>query len=784
MVEGPITKWISSGMRPEDLPEIPNSPDARSRFLSELAEALGALPEADLEDAVGRLPAILRDRIPVAPVVHALDSLVEGTPSSSADLTSVKRILLGELAVDFFILDERWDECVGRLGRLIEMAQELGTPDELAILHNYRGVCFYRLARYPQARSDLEESLRLSREIGSDRGRARASINLGLVLKDMGQLEDAAGHYKLALRLAREIGDNRTLLSCYLNIGNIYKELERWGDGIRALEKGIELADELGEVREAIRGRLNLGVLLLDKGDSEAAAEHFERVIGEAEEVGADQLASTARLNIALALARLGRPAESIRYSEQSLDAAQKSDDPEAVWRSRANLARAHGLLGRITEAEADFAAALDEFDRLRRGLVSDRDRSEFQRNLRSLQTEFIEFTLENRGPEIAFARLARSKGRALLEPLYARIEPVRDRSLVDEELLALIRSRLADRPGTVVLDYFPRRSRLVIFACDEDSVTVHEAETPINDLQELVRELYSELNLFIASAEYRNAMRGKPGGIPQPLRELAEAVLAPVADRIATASRVIFVPQGFLHGIPFWALPDDKGRWLVETHAASVLPASDFIIAGRREKSRKPERIVVLRGGEEGLAEMDREIEDLSEIFGGIVEVADLGVLIDAEGVAGLGRIVADADVVHFAGHAEFDRTDPYSSGLILSGGQRLAARDLLGGEIDLSPAGLVTLAGCETGMVEASWGDEAIGIARAFIAAGARAVLVSLWKVSDEATAELIPAVYRHWLAGLTPDEALRQAILGMLAKAREHPYFFAPFQIVGAL
>jgi len=146
---------------------------------------------------------------------------------------------------------------------LIGLATESADREELSILYNYRGVCFYRLSDYTKAQWDLFESLRFADEIDNDRRRARARINLGLVQQEVGLLEEAAGHYREALKLARKIGDDRTELSCYLNIGYIYIELKRWTDSRNAIEKGIKLAGKLGEEREALRGELNLGVTLL-----------------------------------------------------------------------------------------------------------------------------------------------------------------------------------------------------------------------------------------------------------------------------------------------------------------------------------------------------------------------------------------------------------------------------------------------------------------------------------------------------------------------------------------
>lgn len=770
-----LKNWFESGMNPDDFPEIPSDTTKRDEFLGDLMLRLASLPDYEMINAVGRIPGILADRIPVEEIIDAVDAI------EIDDLSPHKSILLGELALDFLILDEKWSECIPRIDSLISIACDAGLTEELAILYNYRGVCLYRMARYPEARADLEESLRYADEADSDLRRARAQSNLGLVMKEMGRLDDAAGHYKSALSLARDIGDDRSVRAIYLNIGNIYKELGRWDDGIRALEKGIEVARKLGEVREEIRGRLNLGVLLLEKGDSyEDALALFEGVINEAGKVGADQLAAIARENAALALVRLGRADESLEYSHRTLDEAEAENDVEGIWRSLANMGRAHSKLGRIESADTSFKKALDEFSKLRGTLVSDRDRSEYQRNLRDLQAEYIEHSIANHPPEIAFARLARAKSRALLQTRDTA-SPAPSREYREEEILEKIQNRLSEKPRTALVDYFFTSSGLRIFVCDEKSVTSHESDISERDIEPLVGELTREINLFIASREYREAQWDVDSEIPAELVELGEMLYKPLEKRLSGLDELVIVPHGILHRIPFAALGIEDGKYLIEKHALRFLPSSDFIIEEKPVTS--PEhRTLVLKSGGEDLAGVKREIETLREIVGDALTVADPGEILRSKGIDGLGAMMSEASAVHFAGHAEFDRSDPYSSALMLDDGTGISVGDLSAAGMNLSATRLVSLAGCETGMGKILAGDEVIGIARAFLAAGAATVLVSLWKVSDDATAEIMPHFYREWLAGSLPSHALRQSVQAIMAENRRHPYFFAPFRLIG--
>ena len=172
--------------------------------------------------------------------------------------------------------------------------------------------------------------------------------------------------------------------------------------------------------------------------------------------------------------------------------------------------------------------------------------------------------------------------------------------------------------------------------------------------------------------------------------------------------------------------------------------------------------------------------------------------------------------DILHFATHAQLNEDDPLSSAVLLAkGGKedgRLEVREIFG--MDLK-ANLVVLSGCDTALGKLSTGDELVGLTRAFIYAGTPSVVASLWSVEDGSTAQLMASFYRN-LKTMSKAEALRQAQLelirgegrsdllvkrgvggigklgetpeaqpasqGPISVSTSHPYFWAPFILVG--
>ena len=112
-----------------------------------------------------------------------------------------------------------------------------------------------------------------------------------------------------------------------------------------------------------------------------------------------------------------------------------------------------------------------------------------------------------------------------------------------------------------------------------------------------------------------------------------------------------------------------------------------------------------------------------------------------------------------------------------------------------DYSSASLVVLAACETllpsveGMYRTPWelarlttGDEVVGLTRAFLAAGADAVLGTLWKACAKPAARLLPTLCPYYLLGLSWAQALQKAQLDLIALGYSDPWYWAPYQLVG--
>ncbi len=328
--------------------------------------------------------------------------------------------------------------------------------------------------------------------------------------------------------------------------------------------------------------------------------------------------------------------------------------------------------------------------------------------------------------------------------------------------------------------------------------------------------------------------------------RRLSEMLLGPVAKKLA-GKRILVVTDGMLQYLPFAALPVPGVRdaivpMLVE-HEIVNLPSASVLAVLRREsaaRARPTKAVAVLadpvfesddprlrerthpgQPGEQASGRaarpdtnggMNRAVGGLGFLHDGtvtvtvprlastrqeadaIVAAAPTGMALrkidfDASRATAMSPELAQYRIVHFATHGVFDNENPGLSGVVLSmydeqGRARdgfLRLHDIYGLQL---PAELIVLSACNTALGKQVKGEGLMGMVRGFLYAGARRVVASLWKVDDEATAELMKHFYIEMLKqNRSPAAALRQAQLAMWQQNRwRPPFYWAAFGLQG--
>lgn len=361
-----------------------------------------------------------------------------------------------------------------------------------------------------------------------------------------------------------------------------------------------------------------------------------------------------------------------------------------------------------------------------------------------------------------------------------------RDGATVDADT---IRQELAD--DALMLSYYTVADQLYLLAATNRPGDLHII--PLSISLNAISEQWQQCQRLL--------LRGKriDRRLQQRLARLYDALIAPAlqwtgfnmgrGESVATAyRRLVIVPHRELARIPFAALFDERaGRYLVERCTLQLAPSITVLqlarghLSTRLASSMQPTPLIAGYPGEENdsafLPQVQREIELLGTLM------PDAEVLYGGDVTR--ERLLAalpNRSLIHLAGHAFFDPTEPLASGLPLAAGRWLRADDLYLRHGQLGGA-TVVLSGCSTGRGKAS-GADLLGLPSAFLYSGAAAVVSGLWRVDDEATAELMVHFYRRLMAeSLDSAVALQQAQLVLLASERfAAPYYWAPFTLTG--
>ena len=661
--------------------------------------------------------------------------------------------------------------------------------------------------------------------------------SLGAVARERGDDAAAEGHLRRALAMREKIApDSVEMVESLHDLAGIARKRGDLAQARGHLERAFALAARVAPRSVAAATvLLARGDMALEDGDLAGAAVHFRASLDIRTELApgsADEAESYQRL--ARVERRRGRPDEALVLYRAALDAldAQRgklggTDEVGARFgarysgyyretldllmaRGRAEEAfhvleryRARGLLALLAERDLVFSADVtEELDRERRMA-----NAEYDRALAALADPKGGPT-EEKHEALRRARVRRTEVQGRIRAASPRLA-----ALQYPQPLDLAATREALGAGTVLLSYSIGDDKSYLFA-----VGPGPGDFTALALDTRLPALRDEVGRFRELLHQPSALRARR--LQATAERLSGVLLAPVARQIRRADRLLVLPDGPLHLIPFAALaePGTAGsfRYLVEARplhvAASATVSAEL---ARKPRASGPARLVafgdpdysavaraaaasappssVRLARERGLELRDlpasrKEVEGLARLFPGSSRTY-LGSDATEERAK---AAAAEASLLHFACHGLAEETSPLDSSLALAlprpwrpgrDNGLLQAWEIF--EQMRIDADLVTLSACSTALGKDMSGEGLLGLTRAFQYAGARSVLASLWEVDDESTADLMTRFYGHLKAGRSKDAALREAQVELLRRpgASSHPYHWAAFELVGA-
>lgn len=682
-------------------------------------------------------------------------------------------------------------------------------------------------ARITLARADLAAQLnsrpeaerlyagaeQLYRRAGDRAGEAEAQQGHGALLLDQGNAVLARALLDAALRTELSAGSQRAASLTRMLLGRL--SLQR-GDTAAARRALARASADLERLGDPVAAAAALG--------EQAALEAASRLPAAAESLFRAALAKVAERVAPEITWQLHAGLGGVRRDQGAIDAAARElraaiADIERAGRSLALAERRSGFLtdkwdvyvqlALLERTRGRVAAALDVSERLRAGemrelLAQGRvaappdTASELVGREQDLRRRIAELTrgLEGpgagrqllRGPDVSAAGAVTREALLRAQESYADLLlEIRERAPRHAALVSPdpsgwrdVAQRLA--PDEAFVEYLVSDAASLAFIVTRDTVAAVRLGAGRHDLARLVDFVRGTL---------------QPRGSPRldslwqaPLRQLYRDLIAPVetSGLLAGKTRLTLVPHAELHYLPFAALlsGEGAGQFLVERYDISVTPsASVWLALAARPHGRATAGVIAFAPRPDGLPASRQEVAAIARLAG-----ADVRVVVGAAASeATFRREAPSRRVIHLATYGVLNKQNPLFSFVELAPDGntdgRLEAHEVFGLRLN---ADLVVLSACQTGLASGSLadvppGDDWVGLARAFLSAGAARVMATLWPVQDRASATLMEQFYQRYRVAAEPAKALGAAQRALISNpATASPYYWAGFEVVG--
>ena len=734
---------------------------------------------------------------------------------------------LGEIAESLRLYDQA-----------IALAAKSGAHAAEADWHKGKGSALRHEGMYDAALAEYRQALAVYERAGLKQKRVEGLADLGYLHVSLGDFANAEREFTSALTLARSINDQRGIITLHSALGGLEWRRKQFSQSVTSFGNALVRARQAGDRMNTATALVDLALVDRDQQRYASAAARAEEALTIARDIGAALLEAQALYALG-EIARLQKqPGAALQHYAAGEQIAAASGDTELGWRLAFGAGQTLQSLNRQADAIAECrkAAAIIESvrgrlreERFQAGYIEDKyqvyvllvrllldagqlaDAFEYAERLHARSYAELVGTAAPRSrsaEEIALRDRVRQLQQALenengrprdkrrSDAVQSYSRELADAERAYEDFLADLRTsdpnyagasllttpRLSDvqkqlSPDTALVEYMVAGDRVLAFVLTARQASAQQLRMRSVDLAAKI-QLLRDLIARPPGEEWR-----------APAASLANLLIVPLEDKRALAGirRLYIVPHQVLHYLPFAALPR-SGRLLGDDYAISYLPSAASLLDARAAAPGSPGKpLLALAPGRTGLKHTSEEAHAVQAFF-----PRDSLVLTGAAATEeAFKREAPSYDILHLATHASFNSLRPLLSSLQLEKGGRedgeLEVREIL--DLRLK-ARLVTLSACGTAMASGYFsdtpaGDDFIGFTRAFLYAGSRAVLASLWEVDDLSTSFLMSGFYRR-MAQTDKPRALAAAQLELRSSTPryQHPYYWAPFILVGKM
>jgi CHAT domain-containing protein/Tfp pilus assembly protein PilF len=687
---------------------------------------------------------------------------------------------------------------------------------EATVLSNMGGA-YDSLGQYPDSLKYYEQSLIITKELGDKAGEGTTLNNVGRVYYNLGQYPQALKYYEQALSIHKQVGDKGIEGTTLNNFGTVYFALGQYPDALKYYQQALVIAKEVSDKAGEAMVLNNIGQVYNSLGQYPQSMMYHEQALAIYKAVGDKAGEGTVLNNIGLVHSNLGQYNDALKYYSQALIIVKNVGNKAGEGTTLNNIGLAYNNLGKYADAEKNLFAAVEVLESLRPGLTDASKIAIFEtqsQSYRLLQQALVAQNKHNTALEVA----ERGRARAFVELLAQRQSSnpnnqitVKSLDLQQIQQIAKIQNATLVE-YSIVYDSFKeqrkaglRQSWLYIWVVKPigevafKQVDIKSLKTPLTELVTSSREsigVRSRGILVVGTGE------NTQGIATQKLQQLHQILIEPIAQFLPTDpnSKIIFIPQSSLFLVPFAALKDAQGKYLIEKHTILTAPAIQVLELTHQQRqrvgaySRTPlqgkDALIMGNPTMPSIPDATGKLQQLPSLPGAEIEAKAIAQLLNTQAIIGKDATKAailqqlkTARIAHLATHGLLDDFKlsgvPGAIALAPSGDDNglLTASEIF--DLKLN-AELVVLSACDTGRGDIK-GDGVIGLSRSLISAGVPSIIVSLWSVPDAPTASLMTQFYRQIQQNPNKATALRNAMLSTM-KQHPNPRDWAAFTLIG--
>ncbi|NEQ38202.1 MAG: CHAT domain-containing protein [Okeania sp. SIO3I5] len=656
----------------------------------------------------------------------------------------------------------------------LRIYQEIGDISGQVQVLSSVGWAYYWLNDYVNAIDYYQQSLKLAEEIDDFYAATARLYDISQPYLYLGDYDKSLEYQKQYLDRGKKMNDSDIQGRALEGIGNIYYFQKNYKKAIKYYEKSAAMG----------RKAFYVGGVYTALGKHNEAIEFFEDIATKTNDI----YTKSASLNqLGQNYLTLEKYDKAINYFQEQLAISQEIKEIYGESEAFKSLGIAYLAKGDLKQAEKNLRAAIKVKESIREKIGSNDSLkvSLFETHV-DTYSKLQKVLIKQNKIKDALEISERGRARAFVELLFDRLssEAITKANIQPPTFKQI--QKIAAQQAATIVEYSIIEDQLYIW------VVQPKGEIEFRQIE--FKSVLENQTLTDLVIDARKALLVKPYQPQAQLKKLYELLIEPIADILPSnpEERVIFIPQRELFLIPFVALMDNQEKYLIEKHTILTAPAIQILELTHKQrvenKKASPQNDLIIglprNENQSDLVIGNPSMPKLNEkpldpLVGAETEAKQIANFLETQAVIGniateslVKKQIENARVIHVATHGLLtDITGLGSPGaLAFTPDQNndgfLTYYEIL--ELNLN-AELVVLSACDTGRGKIT-GDGVIGLSRSFLAAGAPSIVVSLWKVPDDATQSLMVEFYRQLNVTGNKAEALRKAMLTTLKKFPE--------------